>query len=327
MIKPRISVIIKALNEEDNIARCIESCLQGTKDYEREIILVDSLSTDRTVQIAKEYPITIIQFLNKADASCGSAPQLGYQHSTGDYIFLIDGDMELKQGFIGQAFNEFDVNPLLAGVSGVVEDAHMHTSADARRMDEYASMKASSRVISLGGGGLYKRSAIESVGYFSNQSLKACEELELGVRLISKGYQLTRLTTPSVMHTGHVETDMQSLYRLWSTGRIEAYSVFLKSSIGKSWFFLAFKKCWFLYVAPFSLLITAIVGMREDSLLALETFLTFWVGSFLYLAIKRRSVFIAVNSIAAWWLFSIAAIRGFSQVIIDPLTEIPSSEI
>jgi glycosyltransferase involved in cell wall biosynthesis len=323
-----ISFIIKALNEEDNIAKCIESCLREAEGYESEIILVDSLSTDRTVEIAKEYPITILQFLNRCDASCGSAPQLGYQYSTGAYIFLIDGDMELAEGFMAQAFSELDNSLDLAGISGVILDTQEKTSADTRRKQEYAKISKPVEVSSLGGGGLYRRAAIETVGYFSNQSLKACEELELGVRLIANGYRLLRLPTPSVIHTGHSETELQSLIRLWHAGRIGAYSVFLKSSIGSSWFFLACKKCWFLFIAPFSIFLTFVVSVIcQNVLLGGGAFFLFWIGCLLYLTIKRGSLYTAIYSIISWCLFSIASVNGFSQRIIDPLTKISSCKI
>jgi glycosyltransferase involved in cell wall biosynthesis len=324
----KISFIIKALNEEDNIAKCIESCLCEAEGYESEVILVDSISTDKTIEIAKKYPIKVIQFSNKEDASCGSAPQLGYQYSSGDYIFLIDGDMELQKGFIALAFVELGIDPMIAGVAGIITDAQVLTNADIRRVQEYAKIKKSIRVESLGGGGLYRRVAIDSVDYFTNKSLKACEESELGVRLASKGYKLIRLPTPSIMHTGHTENKVQRLKRLWSTGRIEAYSVFLKSAIGKPWFFQAFKKCWFLFVAPASLFLTVSAMLFSGSgIFSLSVFLAFWATTFLYLSLKRKSVELAKDSIISWWLFSLAIPNGFNKKVSNPLVKIPYREL
>ncbi len=45
--------------EERTIGACIESLLELGTDLETEIILVDSASTDRTLEIAGRYPITI----------------------------------------------------------------------------------------------------------------------------------------------------------------------------------------------------------------------------------------------------------------------------
>ena len=54
--RPPISVIITTFNEEVNIAECIESVL-----WADEILLVDSYSSDRTVEIANRYPIKVLQ--------------------------------------------------------------------------------------------------------------------------------------------------------------------------------------------------------------------------------------------------------------------------
>lgn len=50
------SVYILTYNEEIDIAPCIESALDSD-----DIILVDSLSTDRTIEIASQYPVRIFQ--------------------------------------------------------------------------------------------------------------------------------------------------------------------------------------------------------------------------------------------------------------------------
>ncbi len=47
-----LSVVVISRNEEAAIAACLKSLLAGTAGLETEIILVDSASTDRTVEIA-----------------------------------------------------------------------------------------------------------------------------------------------------------------------------------------------------------------------------------------------------------------------------------
>ena len=77
-----VSVIIKALNEQANVANAIESALRAVASVGGEVILADALSDDRTVQIARRYPITIAQLVRAADRGCGSGPQLGFGESS-----------------------------------------------------------------------------------------------------------------------------------------------------------------------------------------------------------------------------------------------------
>src|ERR671912_195102 len=99
----KISVIIKALNEEKNIARTIESCIDALKGFESEIVLADGISQDGTVEIASRYPVKIVQLQRPEDRGCGIAPQLGYQYCSGDFVYLIDGDMVLHANFLRHA--------------------------------------------------------------------------------------------------------------------------------------------------------------------------------------------------------------------------------
>jgi len=55
--KIKLSVAIITLNEENNIARCIESVISIAD----EIIIVDSFSTDNTERIASQFPLRFIK--------------------------------------------------------------------------------------------------------------------------------------------------------------------------------------------------------------------------------------------------------------------------
>lgn len=314
-----ITFIIKALNEESNIAACIDSCMREANAYASEIILVDSLSTDKTVEIAKQYPIDIVQFSNQNDVGCGAAAQLGFQCSKGKYIFLIDADMELIEGFVAKALDYLENNTDTAGVSGMIIDNQVLTSADKRRINRYSNTSGVTSVISLGGGGLYRREAIEKSSYFAHPKLKACEELELGVRLKSIDYKLIRLGTPSVTHTGHHETEGQMLLRLWGNGRLSAYTTFLKSTLFRSWFWISIRECWFVFVAPVSLILFSsllLLGISFNS--AFVLFLASWLGIFSLLSIKKKSFLSAFWSIAAWWLFFAASYKGIVAKLGEP---------
>ena len=56
-MKPPISVIILTYNEEKNI----QACLESIHDFVEEIFIVDSSSTDKTLEIAKHYTKNIYQ--------------------------------------------------------------------------------------------------------------------------------------------------------------------------------------------------------------------------------------------------------------------------
>src|SRR6476659_2248742 len=74
-----VSIIIKALNEERHIEAAVRSALAAIGALDGEVILADSGSSDRTIEIARQYPIAIVQLAHPAERRCGIGPQLGYQ--------------------------------------------------------------------------------------------------------------------------------------------------------------------------------------------------------------------------------------------------------
>ena len=227
-----VSIIIKALNEEKGIAQTLESALRALKSMGGEVILADSCSSDRTVEIARGYPVRIVQLTHPHERCCGVGPQLGYQHARGEFIYLVDGDMQLLDGFLPLALEFLRAHPAVAGIAGRVVEMNLENP-------EYQARKAlwalgqpgpASR---LDGGGLYRRQAIEDVGYFSNRNLHSYEEFDLAARLRSRGWELWRMPIDAVSHYGHETPALQLLWRRWRSGYLWGLGELLRASAGQ----------------------------------------------------------------------------------------------
>ena len=85
----KISAVIITLNEEKNIARCLQS-LEGVAD---EIIVIDSFSTDKTASICKDFDATFI--LNPFE---GHIEQKNYavEKASHPYVLALDADEALS---------------------------------------------------------------------------------------------------------------------------------------------------------------------------------------------------------------------------------------
>lgn len=81
----KLSVVIITKNEEEIIKECLESV-----KWADEIIVVDSFSTDKTVEIARQYTDKI--FLNNSLEYLELYKNLGMEKATGDWILLLDAD-------------------------------------------------------------------------------------------------------------------------------------------------------------------------------------------------------------------------------------------
>jgi len=89
-----ISVVIPTLNEEQYIARCLESILANNPD---EVIVVDGGSTDRTIEIARRYTDKIYVVNRRG---IWLARQVGTSKSSGDIIVSCDADAVYPPGWL-----------------------------------------------------------------------------------------------------------------------------------------------------------------------------------------------------------------------------------
>jgi GT2 family glycosyltransferase len=229
----KISIIIKTLNEEGNVSRAIESSLQAAASLGGEVIVADSGSTDRTVELAMRYPILVVQLSDPKQRCCGIAPQLGFQHSKGKYIYILDGDMELDTNFLKEAIAVLQSDPSIGGVGGIVREMRFDNLEFENRARHFLrrQVKHGSDVDCLTGGGLYRRAAIEDVSYISDRNLHGFEEYDLGARLRVKGWRLVRLESHAVDHYSYQLGTYRLLWYRLRAGRLLALGEILRAAI------------------------------------------------------------------------------------------------
>jgi glycosyltransferase involved in cell wall biosynthesis/predicted Zn-dependent protease len=87
--KPRISVCLITKNEEKFLGQCLKS----VRGLATQIIVADTGSTDRTVEIAREFGAEIYSFAWCDDFS--AARNAAIEHAHGDWILILDADEEL----------------------------------------------------------------------------------------------------------------------------------------------------------------------------------------------------------------------------------------
>ena len=81
-----LSLCMITKNEENNLSRCLD-CI---KEFVDEIIIVDTGSTDKTVEIAKSYGAHIYHYDWNNDFS--KARNVSLQKATKDWILVLDAD-------------------------------------------------------------------------------------------------------------------------------------------------------------------------------------------------------------------------------------------
>ena len=115
--QPSVSVIIPVKNEAAKIRSCIEGILSQTIPVQ-EIIVIDSGSTDGTVDILKSFKeVTLIE-IPGSTFNHGLTRNLGVQKAGGEYVLMTVGDARpCNEYWIEELLKGFD-NENVAGVCG-----------------------------------------------------------------------------------------------------------------------------------------------------------------------------------------------------------------
>lgn len=320
-----LSIVIKALNEESNIERTLRSVFAATDGLDVEVILADSLSTDDTVKIARRFPITVVQLENARDRSCGIGAQLGYQHSAGRFVLVMDGDMEIEQDWLLAALNRLRADPTIGGIGGMVEDVNLENIEFRARRQRKSRELMVGEVDRLYGGGLFRRSAIEAAGYLTNRNLHACEELELGLRFWATGWRMERLNMVSMHHYGHTAPIWILARKRWKSRYVNGAGELIRASIGRPWFKRA--------LASFKLQLLVLAWGSTIAVLSVASMINaewlFWMVFVVLLppttmVFRKRSLSLGLYSIFAWTIDTMGLVRGILTPQLDPTLRVAS---
>lgn len=115
-----MSVVLCAYNSERVIARSIESLLAQDYPHERyEVVVIDDGSSDKTAQIARAYPVSLVQ--HETNLGRGAARNSGLAHIRGDVYVCFDDDCVVSTDWLHQlakGYRQRDV----AGVGSSIKE-------------------------------------------------------------------------------------------------------------------------------------------------------------------------------------------------------------
>jgi len=90
MAKPIASVVVPTLNEQEFIERTLKALLNQSVSREKyEVVVSDSSSSDKTVEIAKRYADKVVVCKKH---SAGFGRNFGAKNSSGSLIGFVDAD-------------------------------------------------------------------------------------------------------------------------------------------------------------------------------------------------------------------------------------------
>ena len=112
------SLIILTKNEEVNIGRCLDGVFSQKVDFPFEVIIVDSGSTDRTLEIARRYDVTLLE-IKPEEFDHGRTRQFGAEHAAGEFVVTIVADAyPVDDSWLANLLAPFREDENIVGVYG-----------------------------------------------------------------------------------------------------------------------------------------------------------------------------------------------------------------
>lgn len=187
---PLVSIVIPTFNSEKTLPLTLKSIKRQT--YKNiEVIVVDSYSTDRTVEIAERYGARVLQIRSER----AKAKNIGLKIARGKYVLFIDSDMELTPKVVEECVKLTESDPRIAGV--IIPERSVGSNYWAKVRDFERSFYAGTPIESPR---FFRRDLALVVGGF-DEDVVFYEEATLPLKLEKLGYSVrARASTPILHH-------------------------------------------------------------------------------------------------------------------------------
>ena len=317
-----LSVVIIARNEAKNIARAIESVLRATKNRpQTEILLVDSASTDETVEIASRYPINIVRLDPTWFLSVAAGRYIGTLYSRGSLILHMDGDMELDPEWVDRSVTYALEHPEVAAVGGYWRNVYMKDGQIVGEEDQCRDPQGRVLEVELvGGASLHRRSAVQQVGGFQ-PFIKGEEDVILCVGLRHAGYKVVQLPYLMSRHYCMSEKTLAGNIRRLRSNLWLGYGQVPRYYLGTPlcWMYLSEQGQFVAHCAGiFISLATLLLTLFSGNIAFFGGWLLTVLAVILVFAIKKRSLSQALLSFTIHIFIIYSTVRGFLMVPRSP---------
>ena len=244
--RPKVSIIVPVKNEERVVGRLLEALVNLTYPN-KEVIVVEDGSTDRTSEICKrfaeKYPSVIKYYHRGTSEGKPSAINFAVKKATGEIIAIYDADAVVKPDVLERILPYFD-DPEVVAVQGQEYTVNPKQSLWARvsalndfllHIAQLGKDELGLFVICQGSHMYLRRGVLEELGFWDPQAL--AEDVEISVRLMKRGYKVKYVTIKAGIEA---PPELRSLVRQrlrWFRGYLQALGkhrdLLLPSSIRK----------------------------------------------------------------------------------------------
>ncbi len=191
---PIVSIILPVRNEEKYIKTCLEQVFSQIYPKEKmEVLVVDGMSKDKTREIARQFPVRI---LNNPKGQRASGLNVGIKNSRGEIFLRVDARTLLPEDYI-QKCTETLLNteadnvgglqrPILTGniVQGAIGLAAMHSFGVGGAEFRLGKKSGFADSVYLG---CFRKEIFEKIGLFDEKAPAMTEDSDINWRIKKAG--------------------------------------------------------------------------------------------------------------------------------------------
>ena len=223
---PRISVTIPTYDGRELMDVVLPSVTAQEVRGGIEIVVVDDGSRDGTPEyLAEHWPQ--VRVVVQPNAGVSAAMNRCLSEASGDYVALLNNDIELAPGFLEALASELEKHPEAGSACGkmldfsdrdVIDGAgdvmrwsgacwrRAHGERDRGQVDRGEPVLSA-----CGGAAMYRRAALQDVGPFDGDFVAYLEDVDWGVRAQLRGWSCRYVPQARCFHMGSATTDRAEL--------------------------------------------------------------------------------------------------------------------
>lgn len=235
-----VTVIIPNWNGFRFVGLCLESLHKSLyKNY--EIIVVDNGSSDGSVGFIEEnYPDVKLVKLKKNIGFAGACNR-GIKKSSGDYIFLLNNDVEVEPDYIKELVAFLEGNQGYGMVTGKMLKYHNRSCFDAvgdclsiggaptnrgHNCEDQGQFDDPVDVFGVcAGASLYRRSLFDEIGLFDEDFFAYIEDVDLDLRSLLAGHKARYIPHTRCYHHGGATIGALSPRHVFLTNRNKIFVI------------------------------------------------------------------------------------------------------
>lgn len=207
------SIVIRALNEERHLGRLLAGLEQQTVAVD-EVVLVDSGSTDATVEIAERHGARVVH-IAKDEFSFGRALNRGCQAATGDVLLIASAHVyPVYDTYVEHMLAPFERDDVAVAYGRQVGDDRTKYS-ESRLMLKWfpeESLWDQGHPFSNNANAAVRRTVWDELRY--DEDLTGLEDLELARRAMDKSWSVAYVAEAPVVHVHEESWDrVRNRYR------------------------------------------------------------------------------------------------------------------